>query len=92
LRVLKSLGLMPPNQDMFDLLIRRYCDLGTTAEVNYYKFCRDLDNPKDIFPEYVAKRPENAVQRAYHPGTRADQKSAFFKDQTGELDVIANRW
>jgi len=74
------------------LLIRRYCDLGSTAEVNYYRFCGDLDHPKDIFPEYVAKRVENGIERKYFPGTRADQKSSFFKEDTQELDVIANRW
>jgi hypothetical protein len=92
LRVLKSLGLMPPSQDNYDLLIRRYCDKGSTAEVNYYKFCRDLDNPKDIFPAYIAKRPENAIEKTYNPGDRATQKSAFYKEDTADLDVIANRW
>lgn len=92
LRVLKQLGLMPPSQDDYDLLIRRYCDKGSTAEVNYYRFCRDLDNPKDIFPDYVAKRPENGVERKYFAGTRADQKTSFFKEDTAEIDVIANRW
>lgn len=55
LRVLKSLGLMPANEAIFDLIIRRYCDRGTAAEVNYFKFCQDLDRPEDIFPEYVPK-------------------------------------
>jgi hypothetical protein len=43
--VLKNLSLMPSSQETFDLIIRNYCDLGTTAEVNYFKFCNDLDRP-----------------------------------------------
>ena len=29
LRVLKQLGLMPANQQVFDLIIRKYCSRGT---------------------------------------------------------------
>ena len=58
LRVLKNLNLMPPSDALFDLIIRRYCDRGNTKEVNYYHFCRDVDRPEDMFPQYVAKRPQ----------------------------------
>jgi len=57
LRVLKQLGLMPANQAVYDLIIRKYCNRGTAAEVNYWKFCMDLDKPSDIFPAYVPKIP-----------------------------------
>ena len=56
LRVVKTLGLMPPNDELFNLMIRRYCDLGNTKEVNYYKFCKDVDRPEDMFPQYNPKR------------------------------------
>lgn len=49
---------MPPSEDIFDLMIRMYCDLGNTKEINYYTFCRDIDRPEDIFPEYKPKRPQ----------------------------------
>ncbi len=90
LRVLKSLGLMPPSQAVFDLLIRKYCDLGSTAEVNYFKFCQDLDRPQDIFPEYVPKRqlPEPVNTQ----GVTAPQKSTFFAEDTKAVDVVANRF
>lgn len=90
LRVLKQLGLMPSNQEVFDLLIRKYCDRGTTAEVNYWKFCMDLDKPEDIFPGYV---PKNAVKNnTYYPGINSDIKSPFFATATNDVDVINNRW
>ena len=78
LRVLKQLSLMPTDQDTFDLLIRKYCDRGTTAEVNYWKFCLDLDRPEDIFPGYTPKHaPQNTH---YFPGQVSEQRSTFFTD------------
>jgi len=90
LRVLKQLGLMPSSQETFDLLIRKYCDRGTTAEVNYWKFCQDLDKPEDIFPGYTPKHaPQN---RTYFPGVNSDIRSPFFANATNDVDVINNRW
>ena len=90
LRVLKSLGLMPSSQEVFDLIIRKYCDRGTTAEVNYWKFCMDLDRPQDIFPGYVPKIAPPAP--VYTRGIPPAQISPFFAEPTEKLDVIANRY
>lgn len=49
---------MPPSNEIFDLIIRRYCDRGNTKEVNYFHFCKDVDKPEDMFPIYRAKRGE----------------------------------
>ena len=57
LRVMKTLNIMPPTDEVFDLIIRKYCDKGTTKEVNYYHFCKDVDRPEDMFPPYVPKKP-----------------------------------
>ena len=35
-RVLKSLGIAPPNEQVFSLVIRKYFDKGNTREVNYF--------------------------------------------------------
>jgi len=56
-RVLKSLTLMPPQETVYNLIIRKYCDKGNTKEVNYFDFCKDVDRPQDMFPQYVPKRP-----------------------------------
>ena len=48
---------MPSNDEIFDLMIRKYCDKGTTKEVNYNHFCKDVDRAEDICPAYTAKRP-----------------------------------
>lgn len=90
LRVLKGLGLMPPSQAVFDLIIRKYCDLGSTAEVNYFRFCNDLDRPEDIFPEYKPKLPQ--PEPVYTRGIPVKQSSPFFPHPTHEVDVIANRY
>ena len=58
LRVLKQLNLMPPNESIFECIIRNYCDRGNRNDVNYFKFCKDVDRPEDMFPAYVAKRGE----------------------------------
>jgi len=90
LRVLKQLSLMPTNQDVFDLIIRKYCDRGTSAEVNYWKFCMDLDKPQDIFPGYV---PKNAPKNTHYiVGVPYSIASPFFTNTTNDLDVINNRW
>ena len=50
MRVLKTLNLMPPNPEIYDLIIRKYCDRGNSKEVNYYNFVKDVDRPEDMFP------------------------------------------
>lgn len=81
---------MPAEMKTFDLLIRNYCDRGTAAEVNYWKFCKDLDKPEDIFPGYTPKHaPKN---RHYFPGVTSDIKSPFFQQATTDIDVIKPRW
>lgn len=81
---------MPSNQKVFDLIIRRYCDRGTTAEVNYQKFVNDLDRPQDIFPAYVPKNPEPAP--VYTRGQLKPIISPFFDAPTNDLDVLHNRY
>ncbi|CAD8206649.1 unnamed protein product [Paramecium pentaurelia] len=51
-RVLNQLGLLPKDQYL-QLLIRQYIDNGNPKEVNYVKFCDDVDNvhPDDDFIE-----------------------------------------
>ena len=56
-RVLKELKLIPPDEKLFQLLLRKYLDHGNIREVNYFKFCADIDRPEDIFPQYVPKNP-----------------------------------
>lgn len=90
LRVLKTLGLMPPSASEFALITRRYCDRDTTEEVNYYWFCRDIDHKDDIFPKYVAKYPEQEPE--YKQGKHVEQTSSFYKTKTDDLDVVNNRF
>jgi hypothetical protein len=56
-RVLKKLNLIPASEQVFELIVRKYFDKGNTKEVNYFKFCQDVDRPEDMFPGYVPKKP-----------------------------------
>lgn len=90
LRVMKNLNIMPPNDEIFSLITRRYCDRGNTKEVNYYNFCKDVDRPEDMFPVYMAKRPQpDNIRRV---GIRNKQVSTFFKESTENIDVTENRF
>lgn len=48
---------MPSSEQVFELIIRKYLDNGNTREVNYLKFCQDVDRPEDMFPGYTPKHP-----------------------------------
>jgi hypothetical protein len=80
---------MPNSEVVFDLMIRKYCDLGNTREVNYYNFCKDVDRPEDMFPPYVAKHP---LKEPGLPHQEMKQSKTFFEESTKGLDVISNRY
>ena len=46
-RVLKQMQIMP-EQHIFELVCKNYFDKGNTREVNYVKFCHDVDKPDDL--------------------------------------------
>ena len=46
-------------------MLFKYFDKGNIREVNYFKFCADIDRPQDMFPEYVAKNPKPEVHLMY---------------------------
>jgi hypothetical protein len=52
---------MPPSEQVFELMIRKYFDKGNTREVNYFTFCGDVDRPEDMFPGYMPKNGEPVV-------------------------------
>lgn len=94
-RVLKQLNIMP-TQDEFDLICRYYFDKGNTREVNYIKFCHDVDKPEDMFKDLgivmdTVKKddlsdtlPKSILGRA--------TKSNFFADTTKGINVLENRF
>ena len=90
LRVMKMLNLMPPNEQIYECIIRNYCDRGNNNEVNYYKFVRDVDRPEDMFPAYRAKKEEKEKVQCF--GIAPVQQSTHFKARTNEVDVIGNRF
>jgi len=89
-RVLKELKLIPPTEGLYQLLLRKYFDKGNIREVNYFKFCADIDRPQDMFPEHVAKNPKPETVVAL--GQLRDAGSSFFDATTEGLDVINNRF
>ena len=56
--MLKECHLLPPSEELYQLLLRRYFDKGNVREINYFRFCADIDRAEDIFPPYVAKNPK----------------------------------
>lgn len=87
-RVLKSLTLMPPQETVYNLIIRKYCDKGNTKEVNYFDFCKDVDRPQDMFPQYIPKRP--VPEPTFN--SEKVQVSTFHAESDPNLDVISNRF
>jgi Ca2+-binding EF-hand superfamily protein len=75
-RVMKELNLIPPTEELFQLLIRKYLDKGNIREINYFMFCADIDRSEDIFPRYIAKNPKE-INHIYH-GQLRDAGSTFF--------------
>ena len=88
--MLKELKLIPPDEELFQLLIRKYLDKGNIREINYFKFCADIDRPEDIFPKYVAKNPKK--EDIFYLGQLRDAGSTYFQEETSVLDVINNRF
>ncbi len=80
---------MPESDEVFDLMIRRYCDRGNNKEVNYFKFCKDVDRPEDMFPAYQAKKPKATPKDML--GIAPTQMSSFHKEND-QIDVINNRF
>ena len=88
--MLKTLGLLPPSEELYQVLIRKYFDKGNVREINYFSFCQDIDRPEDLFKPYVAKNPVN--ENSIAPGQLRDAGNTFFGDSTMNLDIISNRF
>ena len=88
-RVLKGLSLMP-QEEVFELLCKNYFDKNNTREVNYVKFCADVDKPEDMFPSLnFGKKDEGPIVVA---GTVPKTKSNFFPGSTKGISVLQNRF
>ena len=90
-RVLKKLNIMPANEKVFELVIRKYFDKGNTKEVNYFSFCKDVDRPEDMFPDYAPKqRSEYAIEQDVQP--KLSTTNGFFAGSTRDINVLENRF
>lgn len=89
-RVLKDCNILPPSEDLFQILIRKYFDKGNMRELNYLIFCHDIDRPEDLWKPYIPKNP--VEDNGQLPGMLRDAGSTFFKDSTMGLDIISNRF
>ena len=89
-RVLKQLNLMPSESTpIFELVCRRYADRGNLKEVNYVKFCQDIDRAEDIFAYMKQGSDERKVQ--VFIGHR-DNKSNYFGNSTKDINVMESRF
>lgn len=87
---MKELRLIPPSEDLFQLILRKYLDKGNVREINYRDFCADIDKPKDMFVQYEDKHPKPEVNQLN--GTLRNAGSTYFFYETSNLDVINNRF
>jgi hypothetical protein len=90
-RVLKSLSLVPANEQVFDLIVRKYLDKNNKREVNYFAFCADVDRPEDMFGADYKKVVGLASQtKQIHQGAKT--ASYFFAGPTRDVNVLENRY
>lgn len=88
---MKKLNIIPPNEDIIELITRKYCDKGNNKEVNYVFFCADIDRPEDMFPGYNPKRPVAPPAENPH-AQRGAMKSTFFQETTKGVNVMESRF
>lgn len=99
-RTLTSLGLLPC-PTYFNLLIRKYIDNGNVNEVNYVKFCDDVDNVAEML-ETVIKgiKPNEKVPDSSDNIVNNEQdlklmstlfSSKRLADQNSELGDVINK-
>lgn len=89
-RVLKELKLIPPTEELYQILIRKYFDMGNIREINYVMFCQDIDRPSDLNAPYVPKMP-NTEKPIMH-GQLRDAGCTFYNGSTANMDLISNRF
>jgi len=88
-RVLKKLDIYPLNDFVFELIVRKYLTKGTLKEMNYVFFCKDVDKPEDMFPEYRPKREQLAPQA---PESHKKPHNTFYNDSTKGVNVMESRF
>ena len=77
---MKELNLIPPKEELFQVLIRKYLDRGNIREINYFKFCADIDKPEDIFVQYPEKHPK--PENPFYHGQLRDAGQTYFQNET----------
>jgi hypothetical protein len=82
-RVLKQLSLMP-EEAQFDLIARAYADNNTLQDINYVKFCEDVDTK---FKAAMGIVPENTPACFTKPAV-----TAFSQDEFKEMDALKPRF
>ena len=82
--------MIPPREELFQVLIRKYLDRGNIREINYFKLCADIDRPEDIFVQYNDKHPK--PEDPFHHCQLRSAGETYFTSNTQGLDVINNRF
>ena len=82
-RVLKQLNILP-NDKQFDLIVRCYADNNTLHDVNYVKFCEEVDSK---FKAAMGLVPDNTPESFTKPGVTTIDKEDF-KD----MNVLKQRF
>ena len=89
-RVMKETKLIPPSEELFQLLLRKYLDKSNIREINYFSFCADIDKPSDLNAPHV---PKNKTEEAViMHGQLRDAGNTYFDQTTLNMDIINNRF
>ena len=94
-RVLKQLNLIP-SEEAFDLICQQYFDKGNSREVNYIKFCQDVDRPEDMLEQLGLDFDKKASIKNAELESQKENlnvtKSNFFAETTKGINVLHNRF
>jgi hypothetical protein len=93
--VLKQLNLIP-SEEAFDLICQQYFDKGNSREVNYIKFCQDVDRPEDMLEQLGLDFDKKASIKNAELESQKENlnvtKSNFFAETTKGINVLHNRF
>lgn len=86
LRVLYQFDIFP-SEEYLQCLLKAYCDNGNLNEINYYKFCGDVDGQD----RYTKNINESHAVRFTQPLQRADIQPYIHSDVQTDLDSVISR-
>ena len=86
-RILKQFDLTPPNEQLTNLLLKKYMDKNNLDEVNYYEFIRDVDRYGEIGLNLSKTHTDRFADYKYKP--RESKATIRFQAPDDLTDLLA---